>query len=246
VQQGTRPKPRPNVRTTEIADIGFTLWKFTPVSDSDDPKILKEPGPGGEGLVAARRMLSDSTLEIGDVVRIGIESGSHPGHLYVINREKYSDGTFGKARLLFPTLAFLRGRNQVQPGLLMFFPQAPSFFEVTSDTPARQNAEEIIVIVAPTEIVDPGRLTLGHLELTDAEVNGWIKKWGVETARLELEGGAGEPMTVAEKAAGDQQKSLSLRPSLTATDAVPQTLYRMRIKKGDPVLARIELLIKPK
>ena len=38
------------------------------------------------------------------------------GYLYVINREQYADGTFGRARLIFPTLLTYNGNNRVKPG----------------------------------------------------------------------------------------------------------------------------------
>lgn len=246
LKSGSTPatsRPVPNSKATEIADIGFTIWKFDPSSDSDDPKALKEVDPRNQASIVGRRLSSENRLAVGDLVRIAIESGSHDGHLYVINREKYRDGTFGKPKLIFPTLGRGSGRNFVQPGVLMYFPSPQTYFEVTTDTATTQDAEELIVIISRTEMIDPARLRPGLLELPDTEVAGWLKKWNPPVTTMELDEGAGETMTVAEHSAGDQQKGLSLVPSLTQTDAVPQTLLRVRIKRGEPILARIELKI---
>jgi len=101
-----------------------------------------------------------------------------------------------------------------------------------------QISESLTIIVSP----EPLPLGAGLRQLDSAEaaqLTQWEKQWGGPTERREARGGAGTGWTAAEKEAGEGKRLL------VQGDPLPQTIYRVAIKPGGPVLVTVPLRIAP-
>jgi hypothetical protein len=67
----------------------------------------------------------------------------------------------------------------------------------------------------------------------------WESQWAGEVERFELVGGAGRPYTRAERDAAQNAAR-----GLTRSDAMPQTLYQVDVKRGAPLLFKVPLRIR--
>lgn len=247
VNRKNAAKPeKPTDNTTENALLGFTLWQVQTASDEDESKGLTEVDRQTGKLQKSSRLEINSPLAVGDQIRFAVESLSHDGYLYIIEREKYADGSYGAANLIFPTLLTRGGNNFVKAGVLTFIPAATKF-EITRDTERKQTAEELIIIVSPNILVNPSLLQIDQIELSTEQVIGWLKQWKVDETQLEQIGGVGQTMTAAEQSAGKEQaKGLKeVTKTLTQEDEPPQTIFQMNIKRGMPLIATVTLNIKP-
>ncbi len=180
---------------------GVTLWRleYAPVSLS--PWI-------------ARRVESDTEFRAGEFLRLSIES-PHPGYLYVVNRDWFTDGTSGETNLIFPLLG---EDNRVQAGKLIDIP-APDVNPFKT-TPKSNQAGELLTIIITSK---PLRLPIseGPLPISDAQLYAWEQRWGGPTARYEMNGGAGEVRTRQELQAAERSRARQL----TRDDPSPQTIY---------------------
>ncbi len=238
---------RPAAKTMEAASLGFTMWRLPFVADDEDEsKGLTEVNPQGKKM-RAERLATGTSLPIGETLRIGVESLSHNGYLYIINREKFADGTYGVAKLVFPTLNSRGGNNFVRAGILTFVPAPPNYFQIDSRTDKKQIAEELTIIVSPKPLIGARLLRENAIDVSTDQLTEWIKLWETDEIQRELEDGLGETMSFAEQTAGiDQSKGLTeVAPTLTQTDAPPYTVFDMKIKRGSPILTRVLLELKP-
>ncbi|MEO8648004.1 MAG: hypothetical protein ABI539_02440 [Acidobacteriota bacterium] len=235
-------------KNTERAILGFTIWRVAKAVSTEQSKGLVEEDPRTGDRQQLDRVSSESPLILGDKVRIGIESLTHRGYLYVIDREKFADGSYGPAMLIFPTLSMRDGNNLVEPGRVTFIPGQGRQFTVKRNSQQDQVADELIVIVSPKPLIDRSRLSDKPMELTANQTIEWMTSWGVGDVRIDDQvGGVGKPLTKAENDAGvDQGKGLwEEAPKLSQFDAAPQTTYQMTIIRGNPMMTRITLPIKP-
>jgi hypothetical protein len=81
-------------------------------------------------------------------------------------------------------------------------------------------------------------ITIGAkaLTLTSEQVGQWEKQWGSRVETFDLAGGAGKTWTRAEQEAG-----ASGTRQLTQEDPEPQTIYRVAVKPGEPLLVKVGL-----
>src|SRR5712671_1059192 len=102
-------------------EIGVTVWRLRPSRSGDTgARVLVLDGLK-QSEWTPERIEADTPLNIGDRVRLTIES-PRPGFLYIIDREQYADGSFGEPMLIFPTLHTRGGDNRVAPGRLIDIP----------------------------------------------------------------------------------------------------------------------------
>ena len=230
---------RKTANTTD-AVIGVTLWRLRPAQSTDNQgaRLLEDNGTKNTEWTA-ERIEADTRIGEGDRVRVSIESPS-TGHLYVIDREQYADGTLGDAYLIFPTARTRGGNNAVVAGRVIEFPAQednPPYLTLTRSR-ADHTGELLILIVSPQPIAD---LPVGAepTKVASQKLAEWEKEWGGQTEQFELEGGAGLPYTTTEKAAASGEASRML----TQGDPLPQTILRLSAKPGNPILVRISLRI---
>ena len=222
------------------AVVGVTLWRLQNAqsSNSQGARILEHQGSKNTEWIA-ERIEADSRINEGERVRVSIESPT-TGHLYVIDREQYADGTLGDAYLIFPTARTRGGNNAVVAGRVIEFPAQednPPYFTLTRSR-ADHVAEVLTLIVSPQPL---GDLSIGAepTKVAAEKLARWEKEWGGQTEQFELEGGAGLPYSSIEKAAASGEASRML----TQGDPLPQTILRLTAKPGSPVLVTVFLRI---
>ena len=226
-----RTKPAPS------EEIGVTVWRLRPSQSSDVGARVVVLDGLRQTEMTPERIEADTPLNIGDRVRLAIES-PRPGFLYIIDREQYADGSFGEPMLIFPTLHTRGGDNRVAPGRLIDIPAQEdqySYFTAQPTGNRRDQIAEVLTVILVTQPL-PVQIGVQPLKMTSTQVAGWEKIWGGTAERLELVDGAGRTWTNEEKAAGAAQGR-----QLTQTGPPPQTVYRVARKAGGPLLVTVPL-----
>jgi len=217
--------------------VGVTIWRLrhAAASDSGARILVQEESNTIEWV--PERVSSASALKACDRVRLSIES-PETGYLYVIDRERYANNDRGDPYLIFPTTRTHAGDNRVAAGRLIDIPaqdDRPNFFALRHSR-ADQVEEELTVLLTKSPI---DGVTIGPkaLKLTNDQVAKWEKDWGGgNVERFELAGGAGKTWTQAE-----QQAAAGATRVLTQEDPAPQTVYRVAVKSGDPLMVKVHL-----
>lgn len=222
-------------RKTE--EIGVTVWRLRPARPSDKGgRLLVLDGLKKEQWVA-ERIEANTPLQIGDRVRITIES-PRPGYLYIIDREQYADQSFGEGMLIFPTMNTRGGDNRVEPGKLIDIPAQEDQYSYFTAQPAGERRDQIAEVLTIILTPQPLPLQIGSqpLRITPQQLSGWQSLWGGATEQLELVGGAGRIWTDEEKLAGTTNGR-----QLTQAGPPPQTVYRVAANAGGPLLVTMPL-----
>jgi hypothetical protein len=219
-----------------FAQVGVTIWRFRPATASDKTKELVEDEDAPPAQWSLERVAEGTLLAPGQRVRLGIESLSRDGYLYVFDREQYADGSFGEAHLIFPTARTPPGANSVRAGKLVYVPAAPRYFRIKpAQTSKRQVAEVLTVLVSAKPLLETAEISSGPVVIDRARLETWEKEWGVTPTKFEMEDGAGQVMSQEEQAAGLGNSEL------TRNEPVPQTIYRLTIKPDDNLLVTVPL-----
>ncbi|HEX8847213.1 MAG TPA: hypothetical protein VF791_21395 [Pyrinomonadaceae bacterium] len=234
-------KPFTNVRNQldmEYAQLGVTIWRL-----QGNSKELTQEGIESQTL---EQVEATTSLSIGQSVRIGIEPLSRDGYLYVIDREQFADGTYGKPVLIFPTLRTRKGNNRVRVNQLIYIPMPPSYFRITPSRMGKtQVAEVLTILLSPTPLQLPVPISERPLTLDPSQVAQWEKLWGTQANRLEMEGGAGQTTPAISQTDGTKGfEQVGTEDPLTDDDPLPQTIFRAAIKAGNPLLVTVPLRFK--
>ena len=220
----------------DAAELGVTVWRLreqkTPAPDS---RLLIQDESSAVSWVP-ERIDAQAGLAIGDRVRLAIES-PRAGFLYVLDHEEYADGTRGPAYLIFPTNRTRSGDNAVRAGRLVEIPareDRPSYFTVRRSRP--DQVAEVLSAIVSTERIAELPLADRATEVAAATVSRWETTWGAPTEELVQVGAANRAWSESEARAGVEAERL-----LTQDDPMPQTIYRVRAKAGQPLLVHIRL-----
>jgi len=237
-----KPKINASVQSNDAdwEELGFTLWKLRKKINGETNVSLQIWEDGVKVEYVPERVKSNTILSKGDKIRITIES-PREGYLYIFDRENFTDGTYGKPILIFPTRKIRDGNNRVKAGILTDIPAQEDdspIFIIDSDNPY-YDGEIISVLIADKPI--------GEIQTPDKAVDfdssvfeSWWRKWGLTTEIYEMEGGEGTVWTSAEKDAGSKNKGRSL----TQSDPPPQTVYRFQTKPNTPIMVSFALKIR--
>lgn len=217
--------------------IGITLWQLRPAAPGEiGPHISVK---GSSGLPTASvpvRVGAEHVFGLGDSVRLTVES-PQSGYLYVFDRERYEDGSLGEAMLIFPTARTRGGDNRVSAGYLIDIPawtdNVPYF--LLKSGRADYAGELLTFLVSPRPLQD---FSIGDapLAVPRRTLNDLEEKWEVAADLYEMEGGVGAVPSEAEL-----QAAQSRTRQLVQTEATPQTIYRMRVRRDSPFLLSIPL-----
>jgi hypothetical protein len=143
-------------------------------------------------------------------VRLSIEA-ARTGHLYVIDREQYADGSQGKPVLIFPTTKIRNGNNKVSAGRVIEIPDRaddPIYFNLERSRPDHVG-ELLTVIITPQPLaglsIGPNRSHFPKRKSRNGRRNGARIKdvWKWQRRRPNLDG--------REKAAG-RNPNQSIKP----------------------------------
>lgn len=212
--------------------IGVTIWRLEQGTEGASNGARSAGGSywNRAGWIP-RRVEADMKFREGDNLRISIES-PRDGYLYVVNRDLLADGTYGDTNLIFPTQA---EDNRLKAGKLIDIPAQddPPF----KATPKTDQSSELLTIIVTSS---PLQLQLGPeaIPISKKQLKEWEERWGGETERLEMNGGAGQVRTRQEQLAAAAMRSRQL----TREDPMPQSIYSVIPKKPDGLLLNLELL----
>ncbi len=253
--------PRPvTIAQAEPATLGVTLWLMrTPAelkqaasgsralsSNDEAARILIKKKVGNserDQEVIPQRIEANTPLKEGQLLRFSVEV-PQSGYLYVIDREKYADGKLSAPYLIYPSNP--QGQEHaVKAGRAIELPGGNDVFEVklhSDENHAALAGEVLSFIVTPRPLENLPRANADEspIKLTEAQVATWEKQWGknLRVEQLELEKGAGQPRTTTE------QKALTnAAQTLKQGDPLPQTVFRIAIKRGNPFIVQLPLRI---
>lgn len=229
-------KVAPASTTLAVAQLGITIWRLRPakMTDSGARMLVREKGKTNEWV--PERVEADATFSEGDHLRLSIES-PQTGYLYVVDRDLFADGTTGEAMLIYPWADLPTGDNEMRPGKLVDIPSQdddPSYF--TARPASGQQVGEILTVIITTMPLDL-RISNKPIQIPNRDLAKWEKMWGGQSARFEMEGGAGETWTNQEKQAAVRKG----RRQLTRDDPAPQTIYRVSTTDNKALLVNIRL-----
>lgn len=220
----------------EFVRLGVTTWKLS-ATECQIPDCPMPVTSGTRGLMdtAASRIDDNSILSTGYRVRLGLESLSHSGFIYIIDREQFADGV-GEAYLLFPTRSINNGNNWAVPGLQIQLPRANGCFCVKSRNAQRQLvADNLIVILSPVPLLDPSEIGVKEIALP-SKLLSYVKRADQEqTYRGSLRGGEGLAPTQQEHQAGTKGL-FDTAPVLTQADLPPQNIYQAVVPQKTPAV----------
>ena len=245
----TRPKPRPHRRTYRLASstipdqrrpvspvsvvgqLGITIWRLRPAKTSDTGArmLVRENDKSSEWV--AVRVEADTLFREGDRVRLSIES-PRAGYLYVFDRDLFSGGIKGDPMLIFPIVG---DDNQVHSGRLIDIPAQDKMPFTARPTRPDQAGELLTIVVTRSPLDLP--ISDKPLHISTVEIAKWEKMWGGQSARFEMEGGAGEAWTKQEQQAAARKGTRQL----TRDDPAPQTIYRVSAKDDQAILVNVRL-----
>lgn len=237
------PRPRPSgkppaahAKEANEAFVGITLWRLRPAAPRDRDAGLVLFRSDRHELVA-ERMDPTKKLAVGDKIRLGIES-ARAGHLYVLDRERYADGSAGQAYLISPTTRLRDGRSAVTAGRVVEVPafsDQPPFF-VIEPSRVDQVAEELIVLV--TEAPLPN-VTIGPKPVPiSAET---LASWEKAASSQQVSIAHAPPTAVTGYIQAEREAAGESERLLTHQDPLPQTIYRVVARPDEPVMVRLLL-----
>ncbi len=98
-------------------------------------------------------------------------------------------------------------------------------------------------IISPKLLVEASLLQIKAIDLSPEQFNAWQNDWRTEITLLEEIDGAGQTITLVEQTAGQNSAKglIEESSSLSQDDPTPQSVFRARIKRGNPFLVNLAL-----
>lgn len=255
------PKPVTTEAVKTITRIGVTLWKARePVGNEPGYYFTSTDDKGKIQKLLAERVGIDTVFKPQDRLRFGVESNT-PGYLYVIGRETYNDGTFGRPYAIFPNPESPDDDNTVFPGMLFDYPdQRDETPFLTLDPQKPTYSGEILTLIISPKPLTIMKLDRDNLHLidsddltdlefgTDVEVFSRIDNDDKIYTKVESASACGA--AAREKTARDLVlKKPAGHPCGTTSgqlyndDPHPQTMYHVKVTPGQPAVAFIKLTV---
>jgi len=233
----------PPPRNYEYVRIGMTVWRFSPnqcpIPDCPLPKISAD---SSKGLVDTATRTDDTTpLNNGERVRLGLESLAQSDYIYIIDRERFDDGSMGEAFLIFPTKKIEGGRNWAQPGQQIQLPRANGCFCVKSRNTQRVLLADVLtVVLSRTPLLRPEEVGADAVSVPASLISFLARADKQKTFRGFLKGGSGLAQTAQEQSAG-AKGLFDTAPVLTQNDLPPQILYQSLVPIGEVAVFNFSL-----
>lgn len=238
-----RPEAKPVAGSYETADgelIGVTIWRLRPAAAGDD-RVLVQKNGAAPGQYALERVTADTRFKEGQLVRVSVEAPrEYDNYLYVVDREVFKDirgERWGEPNLIFPARTTPVGGNKISAGKSVYVPAQgdPIPYFTLQRSGGNHVGERLIIIISP----EPLPVNIERPALDPATVAQWERVCGGQAERRESRGGAGKQWTKAEQEADEGTRKL------VQSDPLPQTIYRIRAKRGGCALVTIPLRIAP-
>ncbi|MGH9753074.1 MAG: hypothetical protein ACREA2_09840 [Blastocatellia bacterium] len=233
-----RPQAKPGVVGDKTVDgelIGVTIWRLRQAAAGDNRMLVQKEG-GASSQYALERVKADDHFKEGQFLRISIEAPRvNKNYLYVIDREIYDNGAMSEPSLIFPSRTTPSGANVITAGRSVYVPAMgdpiPYF---TLERSSKNHVGELLTIIISPE---PLPVNVEQPNLNPFLIEKWEKQWGGQTEKRESRGGAGKQWTKEEQEADEGKRKL------VQSDPLPQTIYRVRAKRGGCALVSIPLQI---
>ena len=206
--------------------VGLTIWRIERVFET----TFTSTDRPGQWQWISKRVAADTKFQDGDLLRLSFES-PRAGYLYVINRDRLTDGSYGATKLIFP----VQGEdNRLEAGKLIDIPaeDQPPF----RASPGATQAGELLTILV-TSAPLPLSLTDVELPVSPSQLIEWEEKWGGFSQRFELKDGVGQTRTDAEHRAASRKRAREL----TREDPAPQTIFVVSPRNNDGLLLNLML-----
>jgi hypothetical protein len=227
-------------RSSDDTIVGITFWRLRRPLPQDDPNtrlLILDEEAGAEVEQVPERIEAGSPLKPGERVRLSIEV-PRAGHLYVIDREQFAGGQMGPANLIYPNFQTPPDDNKVASGRQIEIPDRRdriNSFKLVKSRPDHVG-EVLVVLVTPEPLKNINVHSRKPALIDDQLLADWEAKYGLQVEHLEMEDGSGKTLTSEEKASGGDRTKL-----LTRDDPLPQTMYRVRSKPGEPLLVKVPI-----
>lgn len=232
----TKRKPLQPLREEKV---GVTFWRLRPPRDDERADAPTFPVNTGDGTDywTAERVRATTRFKVEDLVRFTIES-SRNGYLYIANREVYTDGTSGEARLIYPTLK-TRGRagdNRVTAGSMIEIPPAGVGNLRIKSTRKDYAGEEVVVVISPTRLPN-FKLDLEALPVSETQMDKWLS--AMQTIDIfDATDGEGVAMTRTEA------EAVAASRALVQEEPTPQTIYTTKARANEPLIILFQMQAK--
>jgi hypothetical protein len=248
--------------------MGITLWRVRLATETETQTsqtiIEKMIWDNRERDVVITRISDESLITDNDLIQMSIEYLPHGdgarvspsnqvGYLYVVNQEQFSDGSLGKARMIFPTLQTYKGDNRVLGGKIVTLPEPRRPFRIERSTSGQSQAYEVYTIILspkPLNIELSQPLTRRAMDLPRDLVAIWQRSWGVGAVRADLRDGLGQMRTTRELGANgntnDERDTKDTDEDLTQDDSPPQIVFRKIVRFGEAMAVTVKLPFKEK
>jgi hypothetical protein len=130
----------------------------------------------------------------------------------------------GEPYLIFPAGATPAGGNVITAGKSIYVPAQgdPIPYFTLQRSSGNHVGERLTIIISP----EPLPVNVEQPTLDPALVARWERQWGGQTEWRESRGGAGRQWTKGEQEADEGKRKL------VQSDPLPQTIYRVAVKKG--------------
>lgn len=227
--------------------IGFNVWRTRPATARDSADAARETVEAEE--TVAERIDDTDYIQVGERFRLSIESltekflPDNGGYLYVVNRELYADGSFGRAWLLFPNATTFNGENVIRTGQPIELPRSPRPYRIQRGTDRPDHvAETYTVIISPWKFWLPP-LAESRTEIPRQLFEEWERQFGGRAYRASLRGGVKKLRTRREQKVG-MRETVEADEPLTPADPLPQTILRAVVKNGSPAMVTVALKIR--
>lgn len=231
-----------NTNPLESTLVGLTLWQLKKVSEANKENDLTASRifaqVDSEDLIPERIDINKPILA-GQKFRFAVEV-AQTGYLYIIDQERYNDGTLGDPYLIFPTSKIRQGNNKVKSGISVEVPDQSDkvpYFTLLVNNP-KYVGEQLTIVVSPAPIKEIP-ISATALKLSKEQVEN-LQKLQSSVQILNLEGSTNNAYTTIEKMAG---KGNTL---LTQQDPLPQTLYQVATKPNTTFVFSIPIAVKDK
>lgn len=229
-----------------LAQIGLNLWRSRPATSQDDRNIVaRETNDVKEEIVYESK---DEFIKNGERFRLSVEAmtkgllSEGSGYVYIVNREQYADGTFGRARLIFPKTSNYKGDNLLRAGQPIIMPQATGLLFEATRSSSNHIAETYTIIISPWKFALPEPLSDKPMILPDNLFADWERQYDVKMYRANLKNNGNRLMTIQEqKVMNRETNDVSEFLTQSDTNTYPQIVYRGVVKTGNPAMFTVAL-----
>jgi hypothetical protein len=208
--------------------LGLTLWK------ADPTRAGGNPGSYCAELGLTRAALG-TELRRGEFVRLGVES-SHPGYLYILNREATGQNTTDW-QLIYPSTRMRSGNNAVRSGALIEIPpddQVCATFAL-NPTNDKVEGEQLAFLITSEPVSELSAKDSGH-PVESSVIDRWRERATRPASTVSSDETVG-----AQRSAAEDEASTEGKRYLTYNEALPQTILTFPEDAKSPLWAEVTL-----